>query len=73
MNIIRICPTLTHSFNYRELLKDKLYKKNFYEQLEVYREEEVIIPGSWAKGLEDLGCSKLLISCLKISSYNSHG
>ena len=44
MNIIRICPTLTHSFNYRELLKDKLYKKNFYEQLEVYREEEVIIP-----------------------------
>lgn len=60
MNIIRICPTLTHSYNYREILKDKLYKKNFYEQLEVYREEEVIIPGSWAKGLEDLGCSNVI-------------
>ena len=61
MNIIRICPTLTHSSDHRKVLKDKLINKNnFYEQLEVYREEEVVIPGSWAKGLEDLGCSKVI-------------
>ena len=61
MNIIRICPTLTHSSDHRKVLQDKLIKKNnFYEQLEVYREEEVIIPGSWAKDLEDLGCTKVI-------------
>lgn len=61
MNIIRICPTLTHSADHRKILKDKLAnKRSYYEQLEVYKEEEVIIPGSWSKGLEDLGCEKVI-------------
>ena len=60
MRIIRICPTLTHSLNYRKIIKDKLAGKNFYEQLEIYKENEIVIPGSWAKGLEDLGYEKVI-------------
>ena len=57
--ILRICPSLGHVPNYREILSDELFGKSYYEQIEIYKEEEVIIPGSWAESLEKIGKYKV--------------
>jgi hypothetical protein len=53
MRIFRLCPTPRHARDIRE--RYSLEGRPFAEEIEVYRTENLLLPGSWAKCMADEG------------------
>ena len=53
MKIFRLCPTPSHASKIRDIYR--LSECTFAEQLQVYRSENLLLPGSWANCMEGEG------------------
>jgi spore maturation protein CgeB len=55
MKILRICPEMPVSTQYIKEKKKELNKLNFDELMDVYRDQNILLPGGWKSSMEDLG------------------
>ena len=55
MKIFRICPEMPVSVEYIKQRRSKLNNLSFEDLIELYRYENILLPGGWKASMEDLG------------------